>query len=84
MPHEKRPKHALLAKANGKKKQLDDFELLYMNQYYIEDFGWNCLGLHTSEMMDVMKTVKCGCLISSCCPRNHHEKEGNEERKNFS
>ena len=27
------------------------------------------------------KTVKCGGLISSCCPRNPHKNAGNEERK---
>ena len=34
-----------------KQKQLDDLKLLQMNQYYVEDLGWNCLGLHPSEMM---------------------------------
>ena len=52
---------ALLARANGKKKtkQLttaaDGSKLLQMNQYYIEDLGWNCLGLHPSEMMGMME-----------------------------
>ena len=27
------------------------------------------------------KTVNCGSLISSCCPRNPHGKAGNEERR---
>ena len=27
------------------------------------------------------KTVRCGGLISSCCPRNPHGKAGNEERR---
>ena len=30
------------------------------------------------------KTVKCGSLISSCCPHNPHEKVGNEERRRIS
>ena len=51
--------------------QLDDLELDEPN--YIEDLGWNRLGLHPSEM--------CGGIISSCCLRNPHEKASNEERK---
>ena len=35
MPRKKTSKQALLAKANEKKKQLDDLELQKMNQYYI-------------------------------------------------
>ena len=64
----------------SKWKKKDELELLQMKQYYIEDFGWNCLGLYPSEIMGVMKTVKYGGLISSCCPRNPHGKEGNGER----
>ena len=26
-----------------------------MDQYYIENLGWNRLGLHSGEMMDVME-----------------------------
>ena len=52
-----------------------------MNQYYIGDLGWNCLGLHLSKMMGGWKTVKCVCLISSSSPRNPLGKEGNEERE---
>ena len=39
MPRKKPSKQALLAKANEKKKQLDDLELQKMNQYYIEELG---------------------------------------------
>ena len=80
MPQEKLPNNRYLPKQKGKKKQLDDLELLLMNQYYIEDLGWNCLGLLLSKMMGVMKTVKCGSLILSCCPHNPHGIEGNEKR----
>ena len=51
---EKLPNELYLPK-QMKKKQLDDLKLLQMNQYYIEDLGWNCLGLHPSEMMGVME-----------------------------
>ena len=37
------------------KKQLDNLELLKMNQYYIENDGWNCLELHLGKMMEVME-----------------------------
>ena len=37
------------------KKQLNDLKLLHMNQYCIEELGWNRLGLHPSEMMGVME-----------------------------
>ena len=52
MPQERLPKQALHAKANGRRpvgrprtKWTD----------YIEDLGWNRLGLHPSEMIDVME-----------------------------
>ena len=50
MHEEKLPNKLYLPNQMGK-KQLSDPELLQMNQYYIEDLGWNCLGLHPSEMM---------------------------------
>ena len=78
MPQERLPKQALLAKANGRRpvgrprtKWTD----------YIEDVGWNRLGLRPSEMMEVMEAVRCGGLILSYCPRNPHGKTGNEERR---
>ena len=37
------------------KKKLNDLKLLQMNQYYIEDLGWNHLKLDPSEMMGVME-----------------------------
>ena len=52
MPQERLPKQALLAKANGRRPvgrprtRLTD---------YIEDFGWNRLGLRPSKMMEVME-----------------------------
>ena len=35
------------------------------------------------EEMKVMENVKCGGLISSCCPRSPHGKAENKERDNF-
>ena len=35
---------------------------------YNKDLGSNCLGLHHIEMIDVIEDMKCGGLISSCCP----------------
>ena len=50
--HERLPKQALLAKANGR-RPVGQPRTRWTN--YIEDLGWNCLGLHPSEMMDVME-----------------------------
>ena len=52
MAQERLPKQALLAKANGR-RPIGRPKTRWTN--YIEDLGWNCLGLHLSEMMDVMK-----------------------------
>ena len=54
---ERIPKQALLAKANGKKtvgKPVGRLRTRCTN--YIQDLGWNRLGLHSSEMMEVMNT----------------------------
>ena len=52
MPQERPLKQPLLAKANGK-RQVRQSETRSTN--YIKDLGWNCLGLHLSEMMDMME-----------------------------
>ena len=53
-----------------------------MNQYYRKDLKWNYLGLHSSEIMEMIKNVKCDDLISNWPPRNSlDEKEGNKERE---
>ena len=46
MPKERLPKQALLAKANGERP---------VGRPRTVDFGWNRLGLHPSEMMEVME-----------------------------
>ena len=78
IPQERLPKQALLAKANGRRSvgrprtRLTD---------YIEDLGWNRLGLRPSEMMKVMEDREVWRLNLELCPRNPHGKVGNEERK---
>ena len=52
MPQERLPKQALLAKAN-RKRPVGRSRTRWTD--YIEDFGWNRLDLHPSEMMEVME-----------------------------
>ena len=52
MPQERHPKQALLAKANGKRPVGRPRPRL---TNYTEDLGWNRLGPHPSEMMNVME-----------------------------
>ena len=78
MPQERLPKQALHAKANGR-RPVGRPRTRWTD--YIEDLGWNRLGLRPSEMMEVMEAVRCGGLISSYCPSNPHGKAGNEERR---
>ena len=52
MPQERLPKQAILAKANGRRPVGRPRTRWTI---YIEGFGWNRLGLHPSEMMDVME-----------------------------
>ena len=55
MPQEKLPKQILLAKANGR-KPVGRTSTRCAN--YIEDLEWYGLGLHSSEMMEVMEDRK--------------------------
>ena len=52
MPPERLPKQVLLAKAN-EKRSAGRPRTRWTN--YIEDLGWNRLGLYPSEMLDVME-----------------------------
>ena len=52
MPKETLSKQALLAKANGR-RPVGRPRTRWTG--YIEDLGWNRLGLYPSEMMDVME-----------------------------
>ena len=55
MSQKRLPKQALLAKASGK---IQGGRPRIRRTNYIEDIGWNRLGLHPSEMMDVMEDCK--------------------------
>ena len=52
MPQERLPKQTLLAKAN-ERRPVGRPRTRWTD--YIEDLGWNRLGLHPSEMMEVME-----------------------------
>ena len=79
MPQERLPKQAVLAKANGR-RPVGRPKTRRIN--YIDNPGWNHLGLHSSEMMDVIEDGEVWRLkILSCCPCNPHRKTGNEERR---
>ena len=52
MPQERLPKQALLAKANGR-RPVGRRRTRWTN--YIEDLGWNPLGLYRSELMNVIE-----------------------------
>ena len=52
MPQERLPKQALLAKANGR-RPVGRPRTRWTD--YIEDLGWNRLGLRPIEMMEVME-----------------------------
>ena len=51
MPQERLPKQALLAEANGR-RPVERPRTRWIN--YLGDQGWNRLGLHPSDMIDVM------------------------------
>ena len=78
MPQERLPKQALLAKAN-RRKSVGGTRTIWTN--FIEDLGWNCLGLHLSEMIKMMEDRKVWRLNLELLPRTPHGKAGNEERR---
>ena len=65
MPLERLPKQALLAKANGG-RPVGRPRTTWIN--YIEDLGWNRLGLNPSEMMDEMEDRKLRWLDLKLLP----------------
>ena len=78
MPQERLPKRALLAKASGRRavgrprtKWTD----------YIEDLGWNRLGLHPSEMMEVMEDREVWRLNLELLPPQPSRKSGQWRKK---
>jgi len=53
MPQKRLTKQALLAKVKGK-RPVGRQQPAHWNDQYIEDIGWNRLGLHPSEMMNIV------------------------------
>ena len=78
MPQERLPKQALLAKANGR-RPVGRPRTRWTD--YIEDLGWNRLGLRPSEMMEAMEDLEVWWLNLELLPQQPHGKAGNEERK---
>ena len=77
MPQEKLPKQALHTKANGRRpvgrprtKWAD----------YIEDLGWNRLGLRPSEMVEVMKDREVWRLNLKLLPPQPSRKSGQRRK----
>ena len=56
IPQERLPKQALFVKANGRRPAVGRPRTRWTD--YIENFGWNRLGPHSSEMMDVNHVMK--------------------------
>ena len=73
MPQEKLPKQVLLGKANGR-RPVGRPRTRWTN--YIEDLGWNRLGLHPSEMMDVMEDREVWRLNLELLPPQPSRKSG--------
>ena len=71
MPREIFPKQALHAKANGR-RPVGRLTTKWTN--YIQNLGWNRLGLHTNEMMDVMEDREVWRLNLELLPRHPSRK----------
>ena len=80
MPQERLPKQALLAKANGTRPV---GRLRTTNRWtnYIEDLGWNSLGLYPSEIMDVMEDREVWRLNLKLLSRQPSRKSGQWRKK---
>ena len=66
-------------KTVGRPKTTADESILLFR--ILDEIAWDLI--HT-KWWGWWKTVKCGSLILSCCPRNPHRKEGNKEKREFS
>ena len=73
MPQERLLKQALLAKANGS-RPVGRPRTRWT--YYIADFGWNRLGLHPSEMMEVIEDREVWRLNLELLPPQPSRKSG--------
>ena len=78
MPQERLLKQALLAKANGR-RPVGRSRTTWTN--YIEDLGWNRLGLHPSEMMKVMEDREVWRLNLKLLPPQPSRKSGQRRKK---
>ena len=78
MPHERLPKQALLAQANGR-RPVGRPRTRWTN--YIEDLGWNRLGLYPSGVKDVMKDRKVWRLNQAAVPATLTEKRQLRKKK---
>ena len=70
---EKVPKQALLAKTNGR-RPVGRPRNRWTN--YIEELGWNRLGLHFSEMMNLMEDSEVWRLNLELLPPQPSHKSG--------
>ena len=77
MPQKRLPKQALLAKVNWR-SPVGRPRTRWTN--YIEDLEWNRLGLHPSEMIDVMENREVWRLNRELLPSQPSRKAGNQEK----
>ena len=77
-PQERLPKQALLAKANGRRPV---GRPRTRSTNYIKDLRWNRLGLHPSEMMDVMEDREVWQLNLELLPSQPSRKSGQRTKK---
>ena len=73
MPQERLPKQVLLAKANGR-RPVGRPTTRWTD--YIQDLGWNSLGLYPSEMMEVMEDREVWRLNLQLLPLQPSRKSG--------
>ena len=81
MPEKSFPKKAFLAKANGR-RPVGQPRTTQTN--YIEDVGWNCLGLHLSETMEVMEDhTVCQLYLELLSPGTLRKKRAIKKEENI-
>ena len=80
MPQERRPKQALLAKANGR-RPVGRLRTRWTD--YNEDLVWNYLGLHPSETVEVVEDCEVWRLNFELLPSQLSRKSGQRRRRNL-
>ena len=78
MPYERLSKQALLAKANGRRPVGWPRTRQTITWRILDKIAWV---FTQAKWWMWWKTMRCGGLILSCCPRNPHGKVGNEEEE---